>query len=399
MHTCNLCSSPIELMLDFGNFPICKHYSETIFEQKPTWPVRLYVCTGCGLTQLKDACPPEILYENYVTLSSWKFQPHADYQIDIIDKLSGLGKNSPIIEIGSNDGIYLEKLKNKGFTNLMGIEPSKDGYNSSVQKGIPTINGYLSLPFANELVNKNGQYDLLISRQVFEHTPNLKEIADSINVLVKDNGYVLIEVPNFDCYMNNRDYGLWEEHVNWFTADTLKTFLKEAKIQVIREEVFLFSGEGVFVLGQKIPELNAGKEYLPELLKQNRLYKDSFPEMKNVFHNYLSTQKKDGKKIAAYGAGNRLFCLINFFDLSQYFDFIVDDQPEKQNFYMPNTTLKVVSSDQLLAGSIDICLLSVNTECEDKVINRHSEWLNKGSKFYSVNPPSDILMPGWLFAK
>jgi SAM-dependent methyltransferase len=389
----------LELLINFGDFPVCKHYSLIPFEVKPKWPVKLYVCNSCGLTQLKDSCPAEVLYENYVTLSSWKFQPHADYQIDIIDNLKGLSKDSQIIEIGSNDGIYLEKLKNIGYSNLLGIEPSIDGFNSSIEKGIPTINDYLSIPFAEELVKKNNQYDLLISRQVFEHTSNLKEIAESINILLKDGGYVLIEVPNFASYMDNRDYGLWEEHVNWFTTDTLKVFLKKAGIEVIREEIFLFSGEGIFIIGKKEKSHIVDKIYLSALLKKNEAYKDNFIEMKSFFHSYLSNEKTKGKKIAAYGAGNRLFCLINFFDLSNYIDIIVDDQFEKQGFYMPGTSIKISSSDELLKNSMDICLLSVNTECEEKVIAKHQEWLLNGGIFHSVNPPSNKLIPGWILAK
>ena len=88
MHTCNLCGSPDLLaLIDFGHHPVAKHYLVDQFDEQPTWPVRLFFCETCGLTQLVGSCPPEILYDNYVTLSSWKFQPHVQREIDIINSL------------------------------------------------------------------------------------------------------------------------------------------------------------------------------------------------------------------------------------------------------------------------------------------------------------------------
>jgi hypothetical protein len=54
-----------------------------------------------------------------------------------------------------------------------------------------------------------------------------------------------------------------------------------------------------------------------------------------------------------------------------------------------------MTSDILYTQKIDICLLAVNTENEEKVINRHSKWIQQGGLFWSVFPPSDRLLPMW----
>lgn len=396
MAHCNLCNSlTLSPLIDFGHHPVAKHYLRNQNEAQPTWPVKLYFCEYCGLTELADSCPPEILYDNYVTLSSWKFQPHVQHQMDVIQSLPGINLDAKIIEVGSNDGIFLEQMSLKGFTNLLGIEPAKDAYDRAIAKGIDTLQAFLTPKLSLEIKNKHGEFELFISRQNLEHISDLQGVARAIRNLVKLNGYVLIEVPNFSCNLRCKDYSLWEEHVNYFTLDTLKYFLALAGIEVIHQEVFLFSGEGLFVIGRRVDEINTSLAHVSALREQNVKYAVDWPHFVSSIKEFLQQQKNQGKKIAVYGAGARVFCLINFSGISPYIDLIVDDQPEKQNRFMPGGRLPIFSSEVLYTESIDICLLGVNTENEDKVIKKHHPWASDGGVFWSLLPPSERLLPVW----
>lgn len=396
MHTCNLCgSSELTPLIDFGNHPVVKHYLIERLEEYPTYPVKLYFCEHCGLTQLADSCPPEILYNNYVTLSSWKFQPHVQHEIDVIKSLPGINSNSKIIEIGSNDGLFLQQLSENYFYNTLGIEPAKDAYDSSVAKGIKTQQVFLNKVSSAAIMKQHGEFDLFISRQNLEHMSDLHEVAKSIQCLVKKDGYVLIEVPNFLCNLQCQDYSLWEEHVNYFTIDTLRYFLSLANVELVHEEIIRFSGEGIFVIGRKVGNTNCSLDYVPELKNKNAKYATDWPTFRDRIGNFLLSQKRSFKKIAVYGAGARVFCLINFLGIAPMIDVIVDDQPEKQNKFMPGGRIPIVSSEALYSLGIDICLLGVNTENEDKVIVKHTEWVRNGGTFWAVLPPSDRLLPVW----
>jgi hypothetical protein len=81
--------------------------------------------------------------------------------------------------------------------------------------------------------------------------------------------------------------------------------------------------------------------------------------------------------------------------LEKYIECFVDDQPEKQGKYMPGSQLPILSAKALYERGIDVCLLGVNFECEDKVIAKHREFLNKGGVFFSVLPPSTRLPVFW----
>jgi len=395
-HECNLCGShALTELIDFGSHPVSKHYLESPAEQPPVWPVRLFFCETCGLTQLVDSCPPEILYANYVTISAWKFQPHVSHQIGMLKALKGIQSDSKIIEIGCNDGEFLREMSVAGFKNTFGVEPAQDAFDLAIGKGIDVMQEFLTPALAESIVATRGQFDLFLTRQNLEHISDLRGVAQSIKTLVKPGGYVLIEVPNFSCNLRCQDYSLWEEHVNYFTLDTLRHFMTLAGVEMIHDEVFVFSGEGIFVLGRKVDDVPLSLDYLPALREQNMAYAAYWPTFKNDVNAYLGGLKKAGKKIAVYGAGARVYCLLNFADMAGNIDIIVDDQPEKQNKFMPGGRLPVKSSDALYSEAIDICLLAVNTENEEKVLKRHAKWVGDGGQFWSVLPPSDCLLPVW----
>ncbi len=395
-HSCNLCGGTDLLpLIDFGNHPVAKHYLAAPTDDAPTWPMRVVFCESCGLTQLVDSCPAEILYKNYVTLSSWKYQPHVQHEIDVIKSLPGVTLDSKVLEIGSNDGMFLHQMSANGFKNMLGVEPAKDAYDKSVEQGIDTLQAFLTPELASTIRQKHGQFDIFISRQNLEHIGGLRGVIQSIETLVKPDGLVMIEVPDFACNMRSPDYGLWEEHVNYFTVETLRHFMALAGVELFHQENILFSGDSIFVIGRKTGKAQASTDYVAALRKRNLAYAQHWPEFAKNITEYLAALKKAGKKIAVYGAGNRVFCLVNFANLAGHIDVIVDDQVEKQNTFMPGGRIPVVASDALYSQHIDVCLLAVNAEIEDKVIAKHDKWVQGGGTFWSVLPPSGRLLPMW----
>ncbi len=396
LYSCNLCSgTDLSALIEFGNYPIMKHYTKYRDEVQPVFPMNLYVCKSCGLTQLVDSCPPNLLYDNYVTLSSWKSQPQIPKEIEILKSLEGFTTDSKIFEIGCNDGIFFDHFAANGFTNFMGIEPTTDGFNIAKEKGYNVIHDYLNIETAKKIKDEHGTFDLLMARHVLEHISDLPDMIKSIDLLLADNGYILIEVPNFKRCLESYNYALWEEHVNYFTMETMKWYLAQIGIKAVQEDIIVFSGEALFVIGRKTKDVKPDTKYLESLLSLNQQYADRWSSFKDNFLQYLKTEKEKGKKIAVYGAGSSTFCLLNFLEVGGYVDLILDDQKEKQNLFTPGCKIPIVSGVELYSSNIDICFLAVNVENEHKVIGKHQKWVDGGGQFWSLIPPSDLLPPFW----
>ena len=57
----------------------------------------------------------------------------------------------------------------------------------------------------------------------------------------------------------------------------------------------------------------------------------------------IQTAKEQGYKIVGYGAAAKGMTFLNFTD--EKLDYIIDDNPLKQNLYTPGTNIKIKSSD------------------------------------------------------
>ena len=382
--------------MDFGAFPIAHQYMDAVTDKRECYPFQLALCEDCNHVFIPNPISPSILYQNYVTLSDWKFQPHIPRLIELIQQY-GVNKQATILEVGCNDGRFLKSLQEVGFTNLHGIEPASDACEMAKKKGIQVIQGFFNQDTADQFVQEKGKCDLFIIRQVLEHIHDLAEFSEAIKNVINADAVVLIEVPDFFPMLHTYDYTFWEEHVNYFTRKTLNDFISQIGIEEIHFERFLFSGVGQLLIGKCKSNHSSQKESPTSdyHLHENVVnYAHQWIDFKRSWQTFLSDLKRKGEKIAVYGAGCRTASLINFLDIAEYIDFVVDDQEEKQSLFMPGSRLEICASDRLHIDSISICLLGVNTENENKVIEKHNNSANK-IIFYSILPPSERLPSFW----
>jgi SAM-dependent methyltransferase len=358
--------------------------------------VDLRFCEECGLTQIVDPIAPEKFYTQLFALSSWKNQPHIPHEINLISNLSEISTESRIIEIASNDGTFCRALLDAGYHRTIGIEPAHDAQNIARERGVETIGAYFNIDTAKKIVEKYGQANLVVARQVLEHISDLQDVEQALKILLAPHGFLLLEVPDFSLNLQTYDYSIWEEHVNQFTIDTLQFFAKGIGLKIEYTETIIFSGQGIILIGSNTNNsVNQDKSYLPKLRESNICFKNTWPLIRNDLISFLSDYKAKGGKIAVYGAGGRACVLVNYTGLGHYIDCFVDDQPEKQTLFMPGSHIPIYPSSVLYSKGISLCLLAVNTENEKQILEKHKKWSDGGGEFFSIFPPSDRLLPIW----
>lgn len=102
------------------------------------------------------------------------------------------------------------------------------------------------------------------------------------------------------------------------------------------------------------------------------------------FRNFLGMYRQNGNKIALFGAGHLACTFVNLLSLRDYFDFVVDDHPNKKGLFMPGSKLPIRSSATLVEDGIKLCLLSLNPDNEEKVMRQNQEFLAHGGVFSSI---------------
>jgi len=395
MSSCHLCGEEKLLaLLDFGEHPIAHRFVTDLSVQEYVHPVRLCFCENCGLIQLDDPIPPEKLYTTYSWLSAWKPQLHIPRLVSLISQLPGISAESKFLEAGCNDGTFLKALEESGYHNAIGIEPARDAVEAARREGLEVINDYFGLRAARNLVESFGEFDVLVTRQVLEHVIALKGFREGIRATLKIGGHALIEVPNFEFSLRTMDYSaIWEEHVNHFTLYTLSRFLADGGFRVVHTETAPFCGEALIVIAQYLGTPVSLSSFEVEQARAKAFaYRDHWSRYQRGLINYLREYRATGRKVAVYGAGCRACCLINYAGLAPYVDIVFDDQSEKQGKYMPGSHLCIYPGELLEQNSVDLCLLAVNAENEERVVSKHQTYLAKGGRFASVLPPSNRLL-------
>lgn len=126
-----------------------------------------------------------------------------------------LRKYKSAIEIGCANGYLLKYLKNNGFKNLVGIEPSIS--KTENKEGILFLKD-----FANENLILHQKYDLIFSVAVFEHIEEINSIIKFCKNNLSKDGVLYFSVPTTKRELENGDPALFlHQHVHYYTKDSL----------------------------------------------------------------------------------------------------------------------------------------------------------------------------------
>jgi 2-polyprenyl-3-methyl-5-hydroxy-6-metoxy-1,4-benzoquinol methylase len=136
--------------------------------------------------------------------------------LGIIEKyVDNTSKDRNILDFGSGWGFFLAVAKEKGW-NAFGLEP------------LPAASVYARARFGLNVVTDTLRensfspefFDVVTSFQVFEHLPNPGQDIRNIHEILRKNGIVLIEVPNFETWtmqiMKSKHRHFVQDHLNFF---------------------------------------------------------------------------------------------------------------------------------------------------------------------------------------
>ena len=148
LEKCQVCgSSELELVLDVGHQPLCDSLldAKSLFKPEITYPLRLFRCTNCTLTQL-DYVVQDVVYAPNYPYRSGITKELAIYQKafakEVAEKID-LNEGSLCVDIGSNDGTLLTGFK-KLKMRALGVEPTNIAEIARQENEIETIQGFFT---------------------------------------------------------------------------------------------------------------------------------------------------------------------------------------------------------------------------------------------------------------
>jgi SAM-dependent methyltransferase len=354
-------------MLDAGRMPIAHRLLDSPSAPEERFPFHNYVCRNCGLVQIVEPIDPNLLYKGFnYNFSSWKLEVHQD---DELNRIFARVKPKQTAEIGCNDGKFLNEVRLRGTELCVGIEPNPVQSKMARECGLTIFNSWVEPELCREIVSEHGMFDLVQSRQVLEHVPNINKFFECVQILLKPDGHLFIDVPNFAPALALGDCSvMWEEHCTYFTAETLRGLLRKHGFEPFDEAEYDFAGGTIAMLSRRsqVQADAPGPQHSPITLRNASQYATKIGEFGERLTAAIGKAKDAGALVVMYGVGVRGCAAANILELAGKVDYAIDDQVERQGKYMPGSHLLIRPSEDLANVEQPVlCLLAVNNEYEE----------------------------------
>ena len=120
----------------------------------------------------------------------------------IANKLKKKFKPRIVMEIGSNDGVFIRNFSKK---KIIAVEPCKNLANLTKEK-FKTYPDFWTKKLASKIFKKSKKADIIFSANTISHIPNLKESFEAIESSLSKNGVLIIEDPSLSSVVKNNSY-------------------------------------------------------------------------------------------------------------------------------------------------------------------------------------------------
>ena len=360
-----ICKNKLIKKINFGNLPLINNYKSKKYLKK--YPVIVTQCKKCLLIQLKYSVPDKLLFsKNYSYLSGNSKEKISNFA-SILEKIVKFSKkkNPKILDIGCNDGSFLELVKKK-YSNVLGVEPTNTA-EIALSKKINTIKKSLNFKLAKKIIRKYSKFDFIVATNFFAQTNNLNEIIKSVKLILDSKGLLIVEVQYlYDLLIQKGFDSFHHEHIAYYTASSIKKVLESHKLYVFDAERLKVHGGilRVYVSLNKRPITKKLKKILSKESDKNIITKinnlNSFRvKFSKKIKRFLINLKKQKKMIYGMGAAPRACVMLNSCNLSKNEIGLVGEvsQSLKCNKYIPGTDIMVKDENKIITDKPDYVII------------------------------------------
>jgi hypothetical protein len=405
---CRHCASELtHTFLDLGFAPPSNAYLTKTDLTRPEkyFPLKVKVCDHCWLVQTEDYAQASELFDSeyaYFSSTSSSWLEHArKYAEKMIHDL-GLNKDSLVVEVASNDGYLLKNFVEKNIP-CLGVEPTASTAKVAEGLSIPVLHEFFTEKLGTQLAAEGRKADLIAGNNVYAHVPDINDFTGGLKAALKSDGVITLEFPHLMRLIEFTQFDtIYHEHFSYLSLYTVTQIFKSAGLRIWNVEELSTHGGSLRIYGchmdsnyQQLPvveaileeEFRCGLQDLSTYLS----FQAKADAIKNEVLEFLISQKKNGKKVAAYGAAAKGNTLLNYAGIKHdLLPFVCDAALSKQGKYMPGSHIPIYKPVHLVEHRPDyVFILPWNIAKE--VVSQLTEGLAGDVKFITMIPSFKIL--------
>ena len=383
--------------LNLGEQPLANYYLKKSQIKDKEKKYKLIVCYDSitKLVSIKKTFSSKMMFnDKYPYRSSMSKTMKKSFKI-LSNKIKKKYKPKKILEIGSNDGSFLENF-NKDRT--IGIEPCANVEKITKKLKFNTIPDYWGINLAKKILNKFDKVDLIYSANTISHIKNLDEVFKSINLVLSNEGVLIIEDPSLlECLKRNTYDQFYNEHIYVFSCIGLENILKKYNLKIFRvENLDIHGGSNRYfikkkqsdrkieksVKRQKDKEIRYGLDKINTFIKFSTRVKESKKKLISIFNRY----KLHNKKIIGYGATAKSTTILNYCNIdNSTIDYFLDTTKDKQNKYTPGTKILIKKYNGSIDNDVDLVFLGA-WNFKKEIFKKEKKYIKSGGKFIIHTP-------------
>jgi nucleoside-diphosphate-sugar epimerase/SAM-dependent methyltransferase len=394
---CRCCGNiHMKKVISLGKSPMANNLLDSKDDSFEKFPLEMDYCSECHNSQLNYVVPAGKMFDNYLYVSSTSssFRKHfEDAATKYIDKFK-LDEKSLVVDIGSNDGIALKPLQDKGIK-VIGVEPATNVSEIARDNGISTINSYFD---ENTFKGLDGTVDLVTASNVFAHADDLKGITKNVFKLLKNTGTFVVEVQYLlDTIKDLTFDNIYHEHVNYWCVTSITTFFNRLGYSVSDVEHIDTHGGSIRVYVEN--NLAHVKDSVQEFKQREEefgltdysKYKDFAKRVKTCKTNVLKNikhLKDEGNTLIGYASPAKATTALNYYGITDNdIDFIVEDNKLKHNKIVPGTNIPIKPKTEINGNNMKVIILAWNFA--DEIKKHNKDLIDSGIEFINIKDLQD----------
>ena len=352
---CRICDGTVQEFFDFGYGPLANAFLAPGQRDGYRFHLAIGACQSCQMVQLSDLAPPDRMFHHsypYRSSESASMRAHFHGIAQELLRTKLTGPDPFIVELGSNDGIMLRWIAERGIRHL-GVEPCGDVAQVGRANEIRVRNEFFDEGLGAEILAEDGPADVIFGANTVSHICDIASVFRGAEKLLAPEGLFIFEDPYFGSIIDRTSFDqIYDEHVFFFTATSVRAMARRHGFDLVDVVLPPVHG-GAIRCTLARPGTHPVTPAVERLLAEEEARKLTEPETLRGFAEGVDRVRDDlvgllreltaaGKRVVGYGATAKSTTLLNYCGIGpDLVEFICDSTTSKQGKLTPGTHIEV----------------------------------------------------------